>query len=220
MTQSKSYKFHGSLIEFLTTFVTDSPALSITGITKADPAVVTSTAHGLDDGDVIKITGVAGMTEINGGVYIVNNVTSNTFELADVDSTNYTTYSSGGTIQRGSFSNFCELTGFNRSGGTSPEIQTTSLCSDAQEYELGLPDYGTTQLDYKFAPETGIQTALETFNRSGDITAVRITLPNSGGIRTLLGRVQQTSETASNGTIWTASATIRNTGRPVDVEVA
>lgn len=93
-------------------FFTDSgqvieSSLTITGITAANPAVVTSTAHDLSDGDHIYITGVVGMTEINDNniPYIVANKTANTFEVTDHDGTNvdssaFTAYSSGGSINK------------------------------------------------------------------------------------------------------------------------
>lgn len=72
---------------------------TITGITQADPAVVTATAHGFTNGEYVTITGVVGMTELNGRAFVVQNVTANTFELQDEDSTNYTAYSSGGNAE-------------------------------------------------------------------------------------------------------------------------
>lgn len=81
--------------------------LTITGITQANPGVVTSASHGLSNGDHVYITGVVGMTEVNSSTvpYKVANVTTNTFELNDVDGNNintsaYTAYSSGGTINK------------------------------------------------------------------------------------------------------------------------
>ena len=59
---AKSYKFHGSLIAIMTGFSSASPNLPITGITKANPAVVSSAAHGLSNGDVVKLSGIVGMT--------------------------------------------------------------------------------------------------------------------------------------------------------------
>ena len=71
---------------------------SISGITQANPAVVTtSAAHGFVNGDSVEITGVVGMIEVNNGVYTVANKTSTTFELSGINSTAYTAYSSGGT---------------------------------------------------------------------------------------------------------------------------
>lgn len=78
---------------------------AITGATKANPVVVTSTSHGYQNGDEIFINNVQGMTELNGKSYIVKNVTANTFELQDIDEINlngtgFTTYSSGGIAER------------------------------------------------------------------------------------------------------------------------
>lgn len=70
---------------------------AITAITQANPAVVTSTAHGLTNGDKVKITGVNGMTEVNNNVYTVTATTDDTFSLDGVNSSAYTAYASGGT---------------------------------------------------------------------------------------------------------------------------
>lgn len=210
------YKFHGSQIQILTGYDAQSPSLAISGITQANPPVVTSTTHGLTDGDVVKITGVVGMTEVNNQVFVVDVIDPDTFSLADTDGTGYGAYTSGGYIDVGAFSNLCELTNYNRQGGTSPEIDATSLCSTAQEYEIGLPDFGTTQIDFNFAPTTAVQGALHSFYLSGDKMAVKVILPNDGGNLVQLGFVQQESETAGVGGLWTASATIRNTGNRFD----
>ena len=70
----------------------------ITAITKADPAVVTASAHGLSDGDRVYISGIVGMTELNNREFTVANKTTNTFELSGEDSSSHTTYTSGGTV--------------------------------------------------------------------------------------------------------------------------
>jgi hypothetical protein len=217
MAGGKRFKFQGSTIAVLTDYDAASPSQAITAITKADPAVVTSTAHGLSDGDVVRIFGVGGMVEVNNTSFIVDVINSSTFSLVDTDSTGYGTYTSGGHFDRATFSNFCELTGWNRTGGTSPEIDATTICSDFKEYEVGLPDTGSAQIDYNFAPQTTIQLAIAAFDKSKDLTAVQIILPNAGGLRTVLGFVQQTSERASVGTLWTANVTFKITGAPFDV---
>ena len=78
---------------------------TISAITSANPAVVTSNSHGYSNGDFVIITGVVGMTEVNGKTFKVADKTTNTFELQDVDGTDinssgYTTYGSAGTINR------------------------------------------------------------------------------------------------------------------------
>ena len=77
----------------------------ISGATQADPCVVTVTSHGYANGDEVYISGVVGMTELNGKYYLVSNKTTHTFELQDVDavdidSSAYTAYSSAGTAAR------------------------------------------------------------------------------------------------------------------------
>lgn len=220
MSNVKRFKFHGSEIAVLTEFPVESPAIQISAITAANPPVVTTGTHGLATGDVVKLTEIVGMTELNGDIYVIEVLSPTTFSLEGVNAENYAAYVSGGAVDVGTFSNFCELTNYNRQGGASPEIPATGLCSEAEEYEIGLPDFGTTQLDFNFAPRTTIQGALHGFYESGTKTAVKITLPNSGGEMVQLGFVQQESEQAGNGSIWTASATIRNTGRRVDIAAA
>lgn len=201
----------------MTGFVGGSPLTNITGITKANPAVVTAVAHGRTTGDLVSLSEIVGMTELNGLLLPIIVLTADTFSLFGVNSTGYGTYISGGKIDVGLLVVWCELTGYNRQGGSSPEIPATTICSEAAEFEVGLPDFGTTQLDYNFAPQTAIQIALEGFHTNGTRTAVQILLPNSGGSRTQIGFVQQTSESASNGGLWTGQTTIRNTGQPFDL---
>jgi Ubiquitin-activating enzyme E1 FCCH domain len=80
-------------------------ATVISGATQANPGVITDTAHGYSNGDWIFITGVAGMTQLNGNYYIVAGVTANTYTLTDlygvaVNTTTFGAYTSGGTAQR------------------------------------------------------------------------------------------------------------------------
>lgn len=70
----------------------------VSGATRANPCVITSTAHGMYNGTLVVINGVGGMTQLNGGTYTVANRTANTFELQGVDSTGYGTFTSGGEI--------------------------------------------------------------------------------------------------------------------------
>ena len=90
------YKDDGAILESNKT---------ITGITQANPGVVTSTAHGFSNGDTVVISGVVGMTQVNGKRFKVASVAANTFALQDIDgvnvnTTSYTAYSSGGIANR------------------------------------------------------------------------------------------------------------------------
>ena len=79
--------------------------VTISAITKANPAVVTANGHGFSNGDFVILSSVVGMTEVNGKTFKVADKTTNTFELQDVDGTDinssaFTTYSSGGDANR------------------------------------------------------------------------------------------------------------------------
>ena len=89
---ARFYMDNGAIVETATV---------ITGITQANPAVVTTSApHGYSNGDEIFIDNVVGMTEVNNKRFIAANVTATTFELTGIDSTAYTIYGSGGTAER------------------------------------------------------------------------------------------------------------------------
>jgi Flp pilus assembly protein TadG len=68
----------------------------ITAATKTNPVVVTADAHGFSNGDIVYITGVSGMTQLNNREFTVSNKTTNTFRLSGVNGTGYSTYASGG----------------------------------------------------------------------------------------------------------------------------
>ncbi|MEW5705086.1 MAG: ubiquitin-activating E1 FCCH domain-containing protein [Pseudomonadota bacterium] len=70
---------------------------TITGITQANPAVVTSVGHGLANGDRVILDDVVGMTEVNDRYFTVANVSADTFQLEGLDASAYTAYASGGT---------------------------------------------------------------------------------------------------------------------------
>lgn len=75
-------------------------AKTITAVTKANPGVVTSAAHGFLNGDWVKFSSMNGMGALQGRTAVVTNKTANTFELKDtngvnINTTGYTTFVSG-----------------------------------------------------------------------------------------------------------------------------
>lgn len=99
---------------------------TITAITKASPAVVSSTAHGYSNGDYVLLA-VQGMWQVNYRAFRVASVATDSFALESVDSTNYATFVSG-TAQKvtlgASLSTFTDISA---SGGESGEIDVTTI---------------------------------------------------------------------------------------------
>lgn len=72
--------------------------LTITGVTQANPGIVSFTGTDPVNGDAYTIASVVGMTELNGNDYVIANlVASTSFELMDTSTSAYTAYTSGGT---------------------------------------------------------------------------------------------------------------------------
>jgi len=86
------------------TWQRDSDGLStavekvITGISQANPAVVTSNGHALPNGTKVSITKVVGMVEVNNGTFTVAGTATNTFQLDGINSSGFTSYTSGGVV--------------------------------------------------------------------------------------------------------------------------
>jgi hypothetical protein len=68
----------------------------ITGITQANPAVVTQVNHGFTTGQQIFLSGIVGMTQLNNRLVTITVLSANTYSLDGVNSTAYSPYVSGG----------------------------------------------------------------------------------------------------------------------------
>jgi hypothetical protein len=204
---ASAYNAQGSTITVGTTI----GAKTITGITKANPAVITSTAHGLVDGDVVKTAAVVGMTEINGKVGVVVVLTANTFQLSGVDSTNYTTYTSGGTATGAAYkvSNFKSWSGIDGQGS---DIDVTDLDSVAKEYRMGLVDFGQITLNVQVKDDDDGQMALRSSQAaSGPSSTIVLTFKN-GKTRTFKGYCKQAPEQGGVDAIIEGSFAIKISG--------
>jgi len=76
---------------------------TVTGITKANPGVVTSASHGFVNGDVVQFGVVTGMTELNYTLAVVTNKAAGTFELYDlngstINTSGYVAVGTAGTV--------------------------------------------------------------------------------------------------------------------------
>jgi hypothetical protein len=114
-------------------------AKTITAITKANPGVVSSTAHGYSNGDYVLMT-VQGMYQVNYRVFRVSAVATDSFSLEGEDTTNYATFSSG-SCQKITFgTSLATLTNINASGGDFDFIDTTTIHDSIKTQVPGLPN--------------------------------------------------------------------------------
>ena len=97
-------EFGNNYIRFISNgaYVTKA-AIAISGITQANPGVVTAVAHGLASGNEVELAGILGMTQLNGRNFLAVVVDANHFSLQDlngvgVNTTGYSAYISGGNV--------------------------------------------------------------------------------------------------------------------------
>ncbi len=110
---------------------------AITAITKANPAVVTANSHGLSNGDRVFIASVGGMTEVNNREFTVAGVTTNTFQLSGINSSAFTTYTSGGTVGK-----IVEIT----TTYTTAQLSTINYAQSADVLFLAQQDHAPAKL--------------------------------------------------------------------------
>lgn len=72
---------------------------TVTGITEANPGVVTAEGHGFSTGDLVAFTAVGGMVEVNQAVFVVTVIDEDSFSIG-VNTSGYTTYTAGGVAHR------------------------------------------------------------------------------------------------------------------------
>jgi len=140
---------------------------AITAISKASKAVATVGTHTFVKGDVLKIAAVVGMTEINGLKGIVETTTATTVTFANIDSTGFTTYTSGGTAGLLQFFETCQHKSYSGFDGQASEIDTTTLCSTAKEKSLGLQDFGGMSADLHYVEDDAFQIEAKVAKREG-----------------------------------------------------
>lgn len=85
-------------------------AKSITGVSKANPAVVTVTSHGLSTGDKVYISGISGnMSSLNNKTYTITKVNADSFSLQNTNTSTFGNYGSGGGTVRKCLTSACSI---------------------------------------------------------------------------------------------------------------
>ncbi len=104
-------------------------ALPISGITKADPGVVSYTGTDPSNGDYLYLSSILGMHQVDERIFRAANVNSgsNTVELEDEDTSGYDTFSSG-NAQVVTFGTTLQIvTEVQFSGGDFEQIDVTTI---------------------------------------------------------------------------------------------
>jgi hypothetical protein len=150
---------------------------TITGITKANPGVVTATSHGLSNGDIVVLT-VQGMHQLDGRVARVAASTTNTFELEGIDTTLFDTFTSG-TAEAITFgTSLATATNVSASGGDFDFIDVTTIHDNVKKQIPGLANPSTFSFDNIWDVTDAGLVALKAASDSQAKRAVRFTFAN------------------------------------------
>ena len=191
--------------------------IAVTGISNANPAVVSATAHGLTNGTLVTVK--SGWNRINDRVFRVANAAANTFQLEGVDTTDTTQYPVGGgagsVIPDTTFMQVAQVISFDVSGGD-PQFTTVSFLEDNFDRQLFTTFSATSiAMTIAFDPAGPGYLAALAASRSRSFRPVTLNLPN--GARVLYyGQINvNESPTVAKGQVMQTRINISLSGLPV-----
>src|SRR4051812_2835754 len=157
---------------------TTGAAKTITGVALGNPTIITATAHGFSNGDVVTLSAIGGTTALNGVSAVVKNKTANTFAV-DVDTTGGAAYTSGGTATPAAWTQVNNIKTIKGFDGKTAKLDATNLSSLAKEYRAGLLDPGQISFDLDVDVTDAGQVALQAYRAAATIANYKLTLPNT-----------------------------------------
>lgn len=161
-------------------------AKTITGITKADPGVVSSTSHGLANGAYVFLE-IQGMHQLNYRVARVANQAANTFELEGIDTTEFDTFSSGTAKEITFGTSITTATNLTGSGGSFDFIDTTTIHNNAKTQMPGLPEAATYTFDNIWDVSDAGLLAMKDASDAQALRAFKFTFGTGGQIMVFAG---------------------------------
>jgi hypothetical protein len=192
---------------------TEGAAKTISAVTLANPGVATSTAHGLANKSLGYMSGVSGMVQLEGQAVRVANQASNTFELEDIETTDYGAFT--GTcsfIPITAYATLGRITSYSKGGGEGDKLDDTVLLDDIKQELQGLlaAETVTFNLNPATISDTAMQLLRRTARKSGYLV-FRITLKD-GNVRFFRGQPSLPGEDVQKGQIGTGSFTVTMKG--------
>jgi hypothetical protein len=180
---------------------------TVTAVTKASPPVLTATTHGLATGDIVILTGVEGMVEIDNLVCRVTQITADTFSLDGIDATNFGTFSAGSVSKVSAWTTVAAATGVDYGAGSAEEIEMTTLIDSTRRVENGILSLPQITVNLFADPPETAQAAVETAAYASTTVAWRATT-KGGRVRLWSGKPSTIGESVSVNSPITGSFTI------------
>ena len=188
--------------------VLDASPLAVTALTKANPGVATSTAHGLANGDVIWMSGVTGMEELDGQIARVASVATNDFALEGIDTTLFGTFTAGNAIKVSTWATLARARSLESGAASANRLDATVLLDTTKQYAFGLSDQPEITVDgLSDIGSAGVQ-AITAAAKHNTILSFRVTYIGQSAVRVFRGQVTLPSESVSVDQLATSSFSI------------
>ncbi len=113
---------------------------TVSAITLANPGVVSSTAHGYSNGDIIVFQVTDGMVELNNQAGRVSASTTDAFSIEGLDTTSYSTFTAGTVTKVSAFQTLAMAQSVTMPNPAPAKIDLTRLIDKVKRYTYGLPD--------------------------------------------------------------------------------
>lgn len=204
----------GSTVAIATTY---GSVKSVSTISNANPAVLTSTAHAIANGAFFELK--TPWQKVSERIWKAANVAANTLEIAGADTTDVNRFPAaptGSTLREiTQFTQISQILDFQTSGGDQ-QFWTGSFLED--DFERQLPTVTSAQsitLGIGDDPTLAGYQALKLAGERRDIRALKVTLPD-GSVILYNGYVSfNETPTLSKGQVMQVTATFSLNGRPV-----
>lgn len=135
-------------------------AKTISGVAVGNPTVLTATAHGFSNGDVVAIAALSGAdaAELNGSSFVVQFKTTNTFAVAK-DTTGKTITAGSGTATPTTYTAIGNVKSFSQDSTKAKLVDVTNFASTYTEVLPTILEGGGLSAEFDFDDANAGQTA-------------------------------------------------------------
>lgn len=189
-------------------------AKTITDISLGNPTILTCSAHGLSDGDVVAAASFAGddAASINGNTYVVLYATTNTFAIAlDSTSLTITDNTDTATMTPETYTEIGNILDWDNPGDTKNLIDYTTLRSTRQEESPGIPRNVDVTFNLNWTSDDTGLLAAETARSNDTSKTFKITYSDAS-VHTFTGYVTGINNSGAVDDKTGGTITIRRTG--------
>lgn len=189
-------------------------AVTITAIALQNPTMLTATAHGLSNGDVVAAASFAGddAADINGNTYVVQFETDDTFCIA-LDSTDLTITDNtdSATMTPETYTEIGNILDWDLAGDTHNLIDYTTLASTRAEEKPGIPRGSAVTFNMNWTSDDAGLLAAETARAAKTLKTFKVTYEDAS-VHTFTGYVIGISDSGSVDDKIGGSITIQRVG--------